>query len=104
MSKSREQWQAETKAMRYMAELIWKTSIPFEERYLASNDCLSEQFGLWEQQLMRTYNEMIDMANDRDLEDEDYPTILELLEKTHKDTSTAFRSLGLPTFSGRASS
>ena len=72
MSKSREQWQAETKAMRDMAELIWKTSVPFEERYLASNDRLSEQFGLWEQQLMRTYNEVIDMANDRDLEDADY--------------------------------
>ena len=40
--KTREQWQAETKVIRDMAELIWKTSIPFEERYLASNDCLSE--------------------------------------------------------------
>lgn len=99
MSKSREQWQAETKVMRDMAELIWKTSIPFEEKYLASNDWLSEQFGLWEQQLMRTYNEVVDKANDRDLENEDYPTELELLEKTHNDTSTAFRSLGLPTFS-----
>jgi|TARA_B110000908_G_scaffold51328_1_gene62615 hypothetical protein len=99
MSKSREQWQAETKAMRDMAELVWRTSIPFEESYLETNDCLSEQFFLWEQQLMRTYGEMINMVNDRDLENEDYPTELELLEKTHKDTSTAFRSLGLPTFS-----
>ena len=78
MSKSREQWQAETKVMRDMAELIWQTSIPFEERYLAANDCLSDQFGRWEQQLMRTYGEMVDMANDRDLEDEDYPTVKEV--------------------------
>ena len=101
MSKSREQWQAETKVMRDMAELIWKTSIPFEERYLASNDWLSEQFGLWEQQLMRTYNEVVDKANDRDLENEDYPTELE--ELTHEDTllSETFRALGLPTFNGR---
>jgi hypothetical protein len=76
--KTREQWQAETKVIRDMAELIWKTSIPFEERYLASNDFLSEQCGLWEQQLMSTYNEMIDMAFDRDLENEDYPTVEEM--------------------------
>jgi hypothetical protein len=76
--KTREQWQAETKVIRDMAELIWKTSIPFEERYLASNDFLSEQCGLWEKQLMRTYSEMIDMAFDRDLENEDYPTVEEM--------------------------
>jgi len=76
--KTREQWQAETKVIRDMAELIWKTSIPLEEKYLASHDAYSNQFGLWEQQLMRTYGEMIDMAIDRDLEDEDYPTVKEV--------------------------
>ena len=76
--KTREQWQAETKVIRDMAELIWQTSIPFEEEKLAHNDDWGDQFGLWEQQLMRTYGEMVDMANDRDLEDEDYPTVDEV--------------------------
>ena len=86
--KTREQWQAETKVIRDMAELIWQTSIPFEEmdktrfsyklKYVASDDAYSNQFGLWEQQLMRTYGEMIDMATYRDLEDEDYPTVEEV--------------------------
>jgi len=86
--KTREQWQAETKVIRDMAETIWKASIPFEEEYLASGvggsghfwavkDAHSNQFGLWECQLMRTWGEMNDMANDRDLEDEDYPTAKE---------------------------
>ena len=76
--KTREHWQAETKVIRDMAELIWKTSIPFEEEKFAHNDDWGNQFGLWEQQLMRTYGEMIDLANDRDLEDEDYPTVKEM--------------------------
>lgn len=75
--KTREQWQAETKVIEEMAELIWQISIPFEEKSLASHDAYSNQFGLWEQQLMRTHNEMIDMAVDRDNEDEDYPTAKE---------------------------
>lgn len=87
--KTREQWQAETKVIRDMAETIWKASIPFEEdhfnagvggsgHFCAVKDAHSNQFGLWEQQLMRTYGEMIDMAIDRDLEDEDYPTVKEV--------------------------
>ena len=86
--KTREQWQAETKVIRDMAELIFQASIPFEEmdktrssyklKYVASDDAYSNQFGLWEQQLMRTYDEMIDMAVDRDDEDEDYPTAKEV--------------------------
>jgi len=76
--KTREQWQAETKVIRDMAELIWQTSIPLEEKYLERHDAYSNQFGLWEQQLMRTYGEMVDLANDRDLEDEDYPTVDEV--------------------------
>ena len=82
--KTREQWQAETKVIRDMAELIWKTSIPFEEKYeedyltVASHDAYNSHFGVWERQLMRTYNEMIDMALDRDDEDEDYPTVKEV--------------------------
>ncbi len=76
--KTREQWQTETKVIRDMAEIIWKTSIPFEEEKLVHNDDWGDQFGLWEQQLMRTYGEMIDMANERDLEDEDYPTAEEV--------------------------
>lgn len=79
--KTREQWQTETKVIRDMAEIIWKTSIPFEEEKLVHNDDWGDQFGLWEQQLMRTYGEMIDMANERDLEDEDYPTVEEMAAK-----------------------
>ena len=74
--RTREQWQAETKVIRDMAELIWQTSIPLEEQY--RHGANSNQFGLWEQQLMRTYGEMMDMADDRDLEDEDYPTVDEV--------------------------
>ena len=74
--KTREQWQAETKVIRDMAELIWQTSIPLEEQYRHGEN--NNQFGLWEQQLMRTYGEMVDMADDRDLEDEDYPTVDEV--------------------------
>jgi len=79
--KTKEQWQTETKVIRDMAEIIWKTSIPFEEEKLVHNDDWGDQFGLWEQQLMRTYGEMIDMANERDLEDEDYPTVEEMAAK-----------------------
>jgi hypothetical protein len=77
--KTREQWQAETKVIRDMAEIIWKASIPFEEEYLATRDTdWADTFHNWEQQLLRTYGEMIDMANDRDCEDEDYPAFQEI--------------------------
>ena len=77
--KTREQWQAETKVIRDMAELIWKTSIQFEEEYLATRDSgWADMFQHWEKQLMRTYGEVIAMARDRDIEDEDYPTVEEL--------------------------
>ena len=76
---TREQWQAETKVIRDMAEIIWKASSQFEEEYLATQD-LGWKLTVhsWEQQLMRTYREMIDMADDRDCEDEDYPTFQEI--------------------------
>jgi len=76
--KTREQWQAETKVIRDMAELIWQTSIPFEEQKFAHNDDWGDQCGLWESKLMAIREEMIDMAIDRDLEDEDYPTVKEV--------------------------
>ncbi len=77
--KTREQWQAETKVIRDMAEIIWKASIPFENEYLATrNTDWADTFHNWERQLMRTYSEMIEMAVDRDCEDEDYPTEAEI--------------------------
>ena len=75
---TREQWQAQTKVIRDMAELIWQTSIPFEEEGNHNAHKLGFFCRRWEEQLMITYGEMIDMADDRDCEDEDYPTIKEV--------------------------
>lgn len=104
---TREKWQAQTKVIRDMAELIWQASIPFEEEGYHNAHKLGVECRLWEQQLMMTYREMIDMADDRDCEDEDYPTeaerALSALKDAHSSLGARREELGLPNLTGGAS-
>lgn len=102
---TREQWQAETREIRQAAEALWKFSVRFEEstsKYVSSFD---------QARLMPIYEEMIDMADDRDCEDEDYPTdaeiaerrILSALKDAHSSLGARREELGLPDLTGGAS-
>lgn len=101
---TREQWKAETREIREAAEALWKFSVRFEEStssYVSSFD---------HARLMPIYEEMIGMADDRDCEDEDYPTEAEIerraeswlseLKDAHSSLGARAKELGLPTLAG----